>query len=431
MGVKTRIKSAWNAFNNPDGNSMAEYVYRDVGGYGYREDKYRMLPGSEKSIVNTIYNRMAVDAASVKIEHVRTDDNGQYSSTINSGLNYALTQEANLDQTGRELMLDAILSMIDTGSVAIVPVDTTGKDPMLSDSWDVETLRVANIITWQPETVRLSLYNQKVGHKQEIVLPKKMVALAENPFYNIMNAQNSTLQRLIRKLNLLDAIDTQSGSGKLDIIVQLPYTIKSEQREAAAEKRKLRLEQQMQDSKYGIGYIDAAEKITQLNRPADNQLLDQVEYLTTQLYTQLGITTDILQGTASEAVMKNYYQRITLPLVKALTEAMSRKFLSKTSRSQNQSIMYFGDTFSLVPAADLANIADKFIRNQILSANEFRGIIGFKPSDDPKADQLQNPNIAQPSTGIQNDSGSEDGYYYNYEDSNDDTQGGNVDDGQA
>lgn len=394
MKLSTRIQKAWNAFNN---NSTIPYQYS--GAYGYRPDQKRMHTGIDKSVVNSIYTRIAVDACETKIEHVRTDVNGVFSENIDSGLNRALTQSANIDQSGRELILDAVLTMIDEGVSAIVPVETFGEDPYNSSSYDVRQLRVGSVVGWHPYTVDINIYNPETGNKEQITLPKSMVAISENPFYNIMNESNSTLSRLVKKLNLLDDIDNQSSSGKLDLVIQLPYSLKTRAREEQAEQRKNSIESQLHDSKYGIAYIDSTEHITQLNRPAENNLLDQVKYLTEQLYGQLGITTDVLQGTASEAVMKNYYQRTITPILDSLVDAMSNKFLSTTARTQGQRVMYFHDTFSLVSAADLAEMADKFTRNEICTSNDFRGILGMKPSTDPRADQLVNSNIAATNSG--------------------------------
>jgi hypothetical protein len=339
--------------------------------------------------------RVAMDVAAIDIKHVRLDDNERYSETIKSGLNECLSIEANLDQTGRALKQDIVMSMFDEGCVAIVPVDTT-IDPRKSNSYDILSMRVGKIVEWYPEHVKVKLYNEKTGEKEDVVVPKKTVAIVENPLYSIVNEKNSTLQRLIRKLNLLDAVDEQSGSGKLDLIIQLPYTIKSDTKREQAEKRRADIENQLTGSKYGIAYADATERITQLNRPIENNLMKQIEYLTNLLYSQLGITQAIMDGTADEKTMLNYYNRTVEPIVSAIVDEMKRKFLTKTARSQRQTILAFRDPFKLVPVNDIAEIADKFTRNEIMTSNEIRQVIGLKPSDDPKADQLINSNISQP-----------------------------------
>jgi hypothetical protein len=345
-------------------------------------------------MVTSIYNKIAVDVAAIPIKHVRLDENERYIETIKSDLNETLTTSANVDQTGRALIQDAVISMFDEGCVAIVPVETT-LDPEITGAYDIQSLRVGKITEWFPAHVRVQLYDERDGQKKEITVPKKMVAVVENPLYAIMNEPNSTLKRLIRKLNLLDAIDEQSGSGKLDLIIQLPYVIKSEARKKQAEERKKDIEDQLAGSKYGIAYTDATEKITQLNRPAENNLLKQIEYLVGMLYAQLGLTESIFNGTADEAEMLNYFNRTIEPILAAITEEMKRKFLTKTARTQNQSINYFRDPFRLTPIASLTEAADKFTRNEILSSNEFRAIIGYKPSKDPAADELRNKNIQQ------------------------------------
>lgn len=389
-----RLQHGWNAFINNKDPTLIPQTNVYWGGYSYRPDRIRLTRGNERSIVNSIYNRIAADVSAVNILHVRTDENERYLEPIKSGLNNVLTTEANIDQTGRALIQDIVMSMFDEGVVACVPVDTT-IDPYNSNAYDILTMRTGKITQWSPGFVRVELYNEKTGRKEEISLPKKMVAIMENPFYSIMNEPNSTLQRLIRKLNLLDAIDEQSGAGKLDLIIQLPYVIKSEPRRQQAEKRRKDIEMQLAGSKYGIAYTDGTEKITQLNRPVDNNLMKQVEYLTETLMSQLGITTEILNGTADEATMRNYYSRIIEPILSVITGEMKRKFLTKTARTQGQSIMFFQDPFKLVPVSNLADIADKLTRNEILSPNEVRGIIGYKPSDDPKANELRNRNINQ------------------------------------
>ena len=384
-----RLKNAWNAFMNRD----PPIEYRDIGMIStYRPDRLRLTRGHEKSIVTAIYNRIAVDCAAITIQHVRLDDNGRYSELIRSGLNYCLSTEANVDQTGRALIQDTVMSMFDEGCVAIVPVDTTF-NPYVTDSYDIRTMRVGKIVQWYPNHVRVRLYNERTGLYEEITVLKSMTSIVENPLYAIMNEPNSTLQRLIRKLNLLDAIDDQSGSGKLDLIIQLPYIIKTEARRMQAEERRKNIEMQLANSKYGIAYTDSTEHITQLNRSVDNNLMNQIEYLTNMLYSQLGITKEILEGTASEQVMLNYYNRTIEPIMSAIVDEMKRKFLTKTARTQGQSIIFFRDPFRLVPVNQIAEIADKFTRNEIMSSNEIRQIVGMKPVADEKADELRNKNL--------------------------------------
>jgi len=351
--------------------------------------------GNERSIVTSVYNRIAMDAASVSIRHIRMDENRQFIETINSGLNSCFNLEANIDQTGRLFVQDAVMSMLDEGCVALVPVDTS-LDPKVSNSYDILSIRTAKILQWQPAHIQIRIYNDKTGQKEDIYVPKSMVAIIENPLYAVINEPNSTMQRLIRKLNLLDSIDDQSGRGKLDLIMQLPYVIKTEARKQQAEKRMKDIEDQLSGSTYGIAYTDGTEKIVQLNRPIGNNLMGQIEYLTSMLYSQLGITQSILDGTADEKTMLNYHNRTIEPIISSITDEMKRKFLTKTARSQNQSITFFRDPFKLVPVNDLAEIADKFTRNEILTSNEVRQIIGMKPSTDPKADELRNKNITQP-----------------------------------
>ena len=394
-----RLQHGWNAFINnkdPTETSVAPEIY--VGSTYYRPDRLRLSRGRERSIVNSIYNRMAEDAASVMIQHVRTDENGRFSDVMKSGLNNVLTTEANLDQTGRAFIRDVVMSMFDEGVVACVPIDTS-INPKISDSYNILTMRTGRITQWRPNYVTVELYNERTGKKQEVTLPKKMVAIVENPFYSIMNEPNSTLQRLIRKLNLLDAIDEQSSSGKLDLIIQLPYVIKTEARRQQANQRREDIEKQLTGSKYGIAYTDGTERIVQLNRPVENNLMKQIEYLTETLMSQLGITNEILNGTANESTMMNYYNRVIEPILSAIAGEFNRKFLTKTARTQGQTIMFFRDPFKLVPVASIADIADKFTRNAILTSNEVRGIIGFKPSQDPKADELSNKNLKQPQDG--------------------------------
>ena len=391
MGLTDRLQHAWNAFrNNRDPTASSNW---GIGpGYSYRPDRPRLTRGNERSIVTAVFNRIAMDAAAISILHCKLDDNGRFVEEINSKLNNCLTLEANLDQTGRAFKHDMYLSMIDEGCIAVVPVDTTF-DPTVTGSYDIETMRVGRITEWFPEHVRVRLYNQKTGEKEDVVVPKRLTAIMENPMRAVINEPNSTLQRLIRKLNLLDAIDEQSGSGKLDLIIQLPYVIKSDARRQQAEDRRKDIENQLSGSKYGIAYTDGTERITQLNRPVENNLMKQIEFLTSTLYSQLGITQGILDGTADEKTMLNYYSRAIEPLVSTAVDEMKRKFLTKTARSQKQTIKYFRDPFTLVPVNDLAEIADKFTRNEIMTSNEIRQIIGMKPSKDPAADELRNKNL--------------------------------------
>ena len=390
--IGSRLKNAWNAFLNRD----PTYVYKDSGYSSYyRPDRVRFSRGNEKSLVTSIYNRIAIDVASVKIQHVRLDDNGRYKEEIDSGLNSCFNLEENVDQTGRAFIQDIVMSMFDEGCVAIVPVDTD-KNPDATDSYDILSMRTGKIIEWYPSKVKVRVYNERTGKKEDIIVPKKTVGIIENPLYAVINEPSSTMQRLVRKLNLLDAIDEQSGSGKLDLIIQLPYIIKSEARRQQAETRRRDIESQLSDSKYGIAYTDGTERITQLNRPVENNLMKQIEYLTSTLYGQLGITQSIMDGTADEKTMLNYNSRTIEPIVSAIVDELKRKFLTKTARSQKQSILFFRDPFKLVPVNDIAEIADKFTRNEILTSNEIRQIIGMKPSEDPKADELVNSNIAQP-----------------------------------
>lgn len=391
MSFGSRLKHAWNAFS---GN--AQMNYRDLGmSYAYRADRPRLTRGNERSIVTSVYNRIALDVAALNIQHVRLDKNGRFLSVIEDGLNNCLTLEANVDQTARSFIQDVVISMFDEGSVAIVPVDTT-TDPNVSGSYDIQTMRVGQILDWYPQHVRIRLYNEQTGQKQDVVLPKSAVAIIENPLYAVINEPNSTMQRLIRKLNLLDVIDEQSGSGKLDLIIQLPYVIKTEARRQQAEARRKDIESQLSGTKYGIAYTDGTERITQLNRSVNNNLMSQIEYLTSMLYSQLGITQSILDGTADEKTMLNYNNRTIEPIIAAIVDEMKRKFLTKTARSQHQSISYFKDPFKLVPVNEIAEIADKFTRNEIMTSNEIRQVIGMKPSDDPGADELRNKNLSAP-----------------------------------
>lgn len=387
----SRLKHAWNVFRSRDPTSE----FRDTGASYYnRPDRPRFTRGNERSITTSVLNRIALDASAIDILHVRLDNNGRFLEEINSGLNNCLTLSANTDQTGRAFKQDVVMSMLDEGCVAIVPTDTT-MNPKATDSYDVETMRVGKIIQWRPQHVQVRLYNEQTGKKEEIWLPKKMVAIVENPLYAVMNEPNSTMQRLIHKLGLLDITDEQTASGKLDLIIQLPYVIKTDARRQQAENRRKDIEMQLAGSKYGIAYTDGTEKITQLNRSLENNLMKQVEYLTNQLYSQLGITQTILDGTADEKTMLNYYSRTIEPIVSAIADEMKRKFLTKTARTQNQSIEFFRNPFKLVPVNDIAEIADKFTRNEIMTSNEIRQIVGMKPSDDPKADELRNSNIAE------------------------------------
>lgn len=392
MSFGSRLKHAWNAFT---GNIQMNY--RDLGmSYSYRADRPRMSRGNERSIVTSVYNRIALDVAALNVQHVRLDENGRFLSVIDDGLNNCLTLEANVDQTARSFIQDVVISMFDEGSVAIVPVDTT-TDPNVSGSYDIQSLRVGQILDWYPQYIRTRVYNEQTGRKEDIVVPKSAVAIIENPLYAVINEPNSTMQRLIRKLNLLDVIDEQSGSGKLDLIIQLPYVIKTEARRQQAENRRKDIESQLSGSKYGIAYTDGTEHITQLNRSVNNNLMSQIEYLTSMLYSQLGITRSILDGTADEKTMLNYNNRTIEPIISAIVDEMKRKFLTKTARSQHQSISFFRDPFKLVPVNDIAEIADKFTRNEIMTSNEIRQVVGMKPSDDPRADELRNKNLSEPS----------------------------------
>lgn len=392
MSFGSRLKHAWNAFT---GNIQMNY--RDLGmSYSYRADRPRMSRGNERSIVTSVYNRIALDVAALNVQHVRLDENGRFLSVIDDGLNNCLTLEANVDQTARSFIQDVVISMFDEGSVAIVPVDTT-TDPNVPGSYNIQSLRVGQILDWYPQYIRTRVYNEQTGRKEDIVVPKSAVAIIENPLYAVINEPNSTMQRLIRKLNLLDVIDEQSGSGKLDLIIQLPYVIKTEARRQQAENRRKDIESQLSGSKYGIAYTDGTEHITQLNRSVNNNLMSQIEYLTSMLYSQLGITQSILDGTADEKTMLNYNNRTIEPIISAIVDEMKRKFLTKTARSQRQSISFFRDPFKLVPVNDIAEIADKFTRNEIMTSNEIRQVVGMKPSEDPRADELRNKNLSAPS----------------------------------
>lgn len=390
MNLVDRLKSSWNAFLNRDPTIRNEY---SNGSY-YRPDRVRLTRGNERSIITSVINRIALDVAAIDIKHCRLDENDRFKETMDSSLNNCLTLEANIDQTSRAFIQDVVMSMLNEGCVAIVPVDTT-RDPD-KGSYDIETMRTGKIVAWYPEHVKVSVYNDRIGRREEIIVSKKTTAIIENPLYAVMNEPNSTLQRLTRKLVLLDSVDEQSSSGKLDLIIQLPYIVKSEARRQQANERRNEIERQLSGSKYGIAYTDGTEKITQLNRPVENNLMKQVEYLTSMLYSQLNITQAILDGTADEKTMLNYNTRTIEPLAAVIVDEMKRKFLTKTARTQKQTIEFFRDPFKLVPANDIAEIADKFTRNEILTKNEFRQIIGFKPSNDPKADKLLNSNISQP-----------------------------------
>ena len=390
LSIGSRFKNAWNAFSNKNPTSSNN----GYGGYYYRPDRVRLTTRNERSIITSVFNRIAIDVAAIDINHCQLDEDGRFQSIISSSLNECLTVEANLDQTGRNLIQDAVMSMFDEGCVAIVPVDTTF-NPKDTNSYDILSLRVGKIVTWYPTQVRVEVYNKRKGLKEEVTLDKSDVAIIENPLYAIMNEPNSTLQRLIRKLVLLDSIDEQSGSGKLDLIIQLPYIVKSPARKAQAEQRRRDIEKQLAGSKYGIAYTDGTEKITQLNRPVENNLMKQIEYLTSMLYSQLGITQAVLDGTADEKTMLNYYSRTVEPIVSSIVDEMIRKFITKKARTQGKTILFFRDPFKLVPVNQIAEIADKFTRNEILTSNEIRQVIGRKPSEDPKADMLINSNLNQ------------------------------------
>ena len=389
MNIGSRLKHAWNAFLNRDPPGSRYYG----GGYSYRPDRMRFSCGSERTIINAIYNRIALDAASITINHVKLDENNRFDSIIDSGLNYCLNTEANADQTGRGLIQDIVMTFLEEGVAAVVP-EKTNFDPRYSNSYEIYSMRVGAPVEWYPNHVRVRLFNELTGQKEEITFPKKMVALIENPFYAVMNAPNSTMQQLVRKLALLDVVDEQAGSGKLDMIIQLPYVIKSPARREQAEQRRADIEQQLSGSKYGIAYTDGTERIVQLNRSLENNILKSIEYLTNMVYSQLGVTQEILNGTADEKTMNNYMNRIIEPVIAAIADEFKRKFLTKTARTQGQSIMFFRDPFRLAPVSMIAEMADKFTRNEIMTPNEFRQVIGMKPSKDPKSDQLANRNIA-------------------------------------
>lgn len=398
MGLKdvfqNVLQHGWNVFSNKD----PTYRYYEPGrSYYIRPDRPRFSRGNERSIVTSVYNKIAIDAAKVEIKHVRLDDHDRYIETLDSGLNKCLNLEANIDQSGRAFRHDIYMSMMDEGSIAVVPVECD-MNPDMTGSYTIESMRTGRIVEWKPQSVKVSLYNDRTGEHEDVWVSKSKCAILENPFYSVMNEPNSTMQRLIRKLNILDAIDEQSGSGKLDLIIQLPYVVRSEGRQKQADKRRADLEDQLSNSKYGIGYIDGTEKVTQLNRPVENNLMKQIEFLTSMLYSQLGMTQSILDGTADEKTMNNYYSRTIEPITSVPVDEFKRKFLTKTARSQRQSIMCTRSIFDLVPYTEIAKSADTFTRNEIMTSNEFRQIMGLKPSSDPKADQLINSNISRPAT---------------------------------
>lgn len=395
LNIGSRLKRAWNAFTNRDPTGG----YKSVGpGYSLSPSRPRLSRGNEKSIVNAVLTRIAMDAAAIDIKHCRLDKNGRYLEDIDSPLNDCFNLSANIDQTGRAFKLDAYLSLLDEGCIALVPIDTTD-NPDDTNSYDINSMRVCKILDWYPRHVRVLAYNDRTGEKEELVMLKSQVAIIENPAYSVMNEPNSTMQRLKKKLSLLDATDEQSASGKLDLIIQLPYAVKSELKRQQVEERRKDIEDQLTNGKYGIAWADGTEKITQLNRPVENNLMKQIEYLTNLFYSQLGVTQSVMDGTADEKTMLNYNNRTIEPLVAAVVDEVKRKFLTKTARTKGQSISYFTDPFKLVPVDNIAEIADKFTRNEIMTSNEIRQIIGMKPSDDPKADQLINSNISQPNQG--------------------------------
>ena len=399
MRIRDRLQHAWNAFVYNDNNYTNP---QNLGGFStFKPDRVHFSRGVERSIVTSVYNRLALDVSSLAIKHVRLDDNGRFKEEVDSGLQNCLNVEANIDQTGRAFLQDVVMSMLDEGCVAIVPVDTTF-DPTKSGSYEINTMRTGKILEWYPAHVRVRVYNDKKGIHEELTLPKSTIAIIENPLYAVINEPNSTMQRLIRKLNLLDVVDEQTSSGKLDLIIQLPYVIKSEARRKQADERRRDIEMQLSGSKYGIAYTDGTERITQLNRPAENNLMKQVEYLTSMLYSQLGLTQSIMDGSADDKTMLNYYNRTIEPIIAAIVDEMKRKFLTKTARAQRQTVMYFRDPFKLVPVNDIAEIADKFTRNEIMTSNEIRQIVGMKPSEDPGADELRNKNLNRSNQEIDN-----------------------------
>ena len=393
LTLTSRLKKAWNAFTNNRDPTVLNY--QNIGtSYVYRPDRIKFTRGNERTIATSVYNRIAMDVASITIKHCRLDKNGSYIEDIKSGLNDCLTVEANIDQTGRSFIQDVVMSMFDEGVVAIVPVDTSF-DPRKSSSFDILSMRTGKILEWYPAHVKVRVYNDRTGNKEDLILPKRSVAIVENPLFSVMNEPNSTLKRLVRKLNILDAIDEQSGSGKLDLIIQLPYVIKSDARKEQAEKRRKDIEEQLKGP-FGIAYTDGTEKITQLNRPIENNLMKQIEYLTNQFYSQIGMTPSVLDGTADEKEMLNYNNRTIEPIISAIVDAMKRSFLSKTARTQGQTIMFFKNAFKMMTVKEIAESADSLGRNEIVTSNEFRQILGFKPSDDPKADELRNSNMPHP-----------------------------------
>lgn len=395
MNIGSRLKHAWNAFLNRDPPGSEYYG----GGYSYRPDRMRFSRGSERTIINAINNRISLDASSIKINHVKLDENNRFDSIIDSGLNYCLTTEANADQTGRGLIQDIVMTFLEEGVAAVIP-EKTNFDPRYSNSYEICSMRVGVPVEWYSDRVRVRVFNELTGQREEITFPKKMVALIENPFYSVMNAPNSTMQQLVRKLALLDVVDEQAGSGKLDMIIQLPYIIKTDARRKQANERREEIEKQLSGSKYGIAYTDGTERIVQLNRSLENNILKSIEYLTNMVYSQLGVTQEILNGTADEKTMNNYMNRIIEPVIAAIADEFKRKFLTKTARTQGQSIMFFRDPFRLAPVSMIAEMADKFTRNEIMTPNEFRQVIGMKPSKDPKSDQLANRNIASADEGM-------------------------------
>lgn len=392
MKIRDRFRKSWNAFLNKDPTDTRPV---EIGiSSSRRPDRVRYTRGNERTIITSIYNRIAMDVSALNFNHVKLDENDRFDSIINSGLNTCLTLEANIDQTGRAFIQDVVASLLDEGCVCILPVDTDSSPE--NGSFDISSMRVARVVTWYPRDVRVEAYNDRKGIREQVTVSKDAVAIIENPLYSVMNESNSTMQRLIRKLSLMDYVDEESSSGKLDLIIQLPYVIKSEARKKQAEDRRRQIEDQLKDSRYGVAYTDGTEKIVQLNRPLENNLLKQIEYLTEQLYSQLGLTQEVLNGSADEKTMLNYYNRVVEPIASAIVDELKRKFLTKTARTQKQSVLFFRDPFKLVPMDNLADIADKFIRNEILTKNEFRQKIGMTPSSDPSADELRNPNISEP-----------------------------------
>lgn len=399
MSIIERLQHGWNAFMNKDPTTVRQF--NSGPSYTYRPDRPRVTRGNDRTTINAIINRIAIDAANINIQHVKLDDNNRFTETIDSGLNYCLSVESNIDQTARALIQDIVISMLDDGVVAVVPVDTD-YDPNKTGSYDIFSLRTAKILEWYPRHIKVRVYNDRTGQKEDVVILKRNVAIIENPLFSVMNEPNSTAQRLIRKLSLLDAVDEQSGAGKLDLIIQLPYSIKSDGRRAQAEERRKSIEEQLSGTKYGIAYTDATEHITQLNRSVDNNLMKQIEYLTSMLHSQLGITTSIMDGTADTATLNSYYTRLIEPIIAAIVDEFNRKFLTKTARTRHQAIRYFRDPFKLMSVSEIADTADKMTRNEIMSSNEFRQIIGLRPSKDPNADELRNKNLNKTSEDIRN-----------------------------